>query len=185
MKNIYEINPSNSYRSLTAIDRATWLKISDSINRETFANTLNEAKFKFLEDEFGGSEKPDITCIYISSALAIDQKFRGELFPTLEAGFEFCRSMLDGNPWFLLNCRKALNSIDLERSHVMRDAAEEGGQIFMITKLIMKADPSDAPELFVLDGSNRAQLFAIDSFKERVKTIKLNGITFTKIGEFV
>jgi hypothetical protein len=184
MKNIYKINPSNYYRSLTAIDKATWPKISASINREVFANTLNEAKFEFLEDEFGRSEKPDVTCIYISSALAVDQKFKGELFPTLEAGFELLPINVDGNPWFLLNCRRALDSIDLERSQVMRDAGE-GGQIFMITKLIMNMDPGDAPELFVLDGSNRAQLYATDSFKERVKTLKLNGITFTQIGEFV
>lgn len=55
----------------------------------------------------------------------------------------------------------------------------------MVQKLILATPPPGGSELFVIDGSNRAYTYLLESLVDRIKALGLNGLTFKEIGRIV
>ena len=114
--------------------------------------------------------------------LAFRADLKAALFPSKCDKLEFLPINVAGERWLLMNCLKTVRQFDEAKSQVLRGL---NGDIFMVINLHVTDPVARDCEIFTLAGSNHTQLFARTSLKERVKKLRLEGITFQRIGEVV
>lgn len=180
MTSLFDIQASSGFKELLLEDfDANWKRISGRINHQPLLHEWTPLKLEMRAMDKRSTKLPSIATVYLSGLLAFPARVKDELFPR-STGLEFLPVEVDGAPWLLLNCLNAAESFDEDASDVWR-AGE--GQIFTVLKLKVTDPKVSGLELFTLDGSNRAQLFATSSFMARVKALKLEGIAFNRVGE--
>jgi len=176
MPELYALQPSNSHRTLLPRDHAGWQDVTKDLNRSSLAGGWKAVELELHTFDRSESEVPDIGTIHVPGALAFRAELLDALLPSRER-LELLPLIVNSQQWLLVNCLNWVDSYDESKSKVMRGL---NGDIFMVLKLILGAGQS-APELFTLTESNRAQLFATDSFKARVERLNLKGITFRRM----
>ena len=137
-------------------------------------------KFEFEAEDKTNLQISNICTVYMSGILAFRADVKADLFPRACVGLEFLPITVGAEPWLLLNCLNTVMQFDEKKSSVMRGM--DGG-IFMVLKLTVSDPVAPQDELFTLAQSNRSQLFALPSFKSRVERLRLQGISFHRIGE--
>jgi hypothetical protein len=209
MKKIFRIEPSNKHQVLIPNDLLNfeWRK---NINLEFLSDSWHPPEFRF--EKFRKARKiPVITGFSGGFAFRKDLKNalfpmpceKLEFLPILASGVDwlvvnclkttkkydekqslFTRDLSDLFPGE--DGQKLLLTILTER---MRTGAEDlsffrqgHGQIGTIEKLTIYDSSLDDCELFTIEDSNRANVFALSSFVERVQRLKLEGLDFKEIG---
>lgn len=178
MPHVFALQPSNSHRSLIAIDHPAWQRQSQGLNRDSLVEGWHP--LAFVLESFGKeyAAVPDIATIYISGALALRSDRVSDIFPDC-GGLEFLPIQVEGTPWFLVNVLTPQAEIDEAKSSVSRGLE---GEIFMVSELTIAESCADAvAELFTLKNSNRAHLFALESFRNRLDSSGLKGIALRSI----
>ena len=178
MPPVFALQPSNSHRSLIATDHPAWRRQSQGLNKDSLVEGWQPLTFTL--ESFGKDDAavPDIATIYISGALALRSDKVSDLFPDC-GGLEFLPIKVEGKPWFLVNVLTPQAEIDETKSSVLRGLE---GEIFMVSELTIAESGADAvSELFTLKNSNRAQLFALECFRNRLDYSGMKGITFRSI----
>lgn len=180
MTGLFDIQVASGFKEVLLTDfDENWKRISGKINRVPMFEDWLPLKLEMRAMDKRGPKVPSIATVYLSGLLAFPAWVKEKLFPTSK-GLEFLPVEVDGEPWLLLNCLNAAETFDEDGSEAWR-AGE--GQIFTVLRLKVTDPKVRGLELFTLDGSNRAQLFATPSFIARVQTLKLEGIVFNRIGE--
>lgn len=138
--------------------------------------------FEFQAVDKKSTKLPSICTVYLPGVLAFRADLKAALFPSNCDELEFLPINVAGEQWLLMNCLKTMQQFDEAKSQVLRGLS---GDIFMVVKLHMTDPNARDCEMFTLAGSNHTQLFVRSSLKERVKNLRLEGITFRHIGEVV
>lgn len=178
MPPVFQLQPSNSHRSLIATDPPAWQRQSQGLNKDSLVEGWQPLAFTL--ESFGKDDVavPDIATISFPGALALRSNRVSDVFPDC-GGLEFLPIKVDGNPWFLVNVLTPQAEIDETKSSVLRAL---GGEIFMVLELTIASNSAQVvAELFTLKNSNRAQLFALESFRNRLDRTGMKGITFRAI----
>lgn len=139
-------------------------------------------EFEFQAVDKKSTKLPSICTVYLPGVLAFRADLKSALFPSKCDELEFLPINVAGEQWLLMNCLKTMQQFDEAKSQVLRGLS---GDIFMVVKLHVTDPVARDCEMFTLAGSNRTQLFVRSSLKERVKKLRLEGITFQHIGEVV
>lgn len=153
-----------------------------SLNFRSLASLRDKLVFKFDAEATGEIKPvPDISPSYVSGMLLFRSTLMPALFPAPCPDLEFLPIRVAGEDWRLLNCLKTTKGYDAEASKFFRG---ETGQIFFVQHLVV-TDPTVAGcELFTLEDSNRAQLYCLPAFKERIEALGLKGLKFREIGYY-
>lgn len=182
MKPLFTIQSSNKHQPLLLHDFADWGSLGAVLNRSSLVGGEFPNSFDFKQVDEQGVFLPDICTVYIFGALAFRADLKEQLFPNPSKNLEFLPITASGKPWLLLNCLQAVSGIDPDGSTVMRGL---NGEICLVMKLRVTDPQAHEWDVFTLTNSNRAQLFVSSAFVERVKGLKLKGISFQEIGEVV
>ena len=126
------------------------------------------------------SNEPDI-CKCMSVGMTLRADLVDNVFPNTANEIELLPVLVDGKDWLFVNCLKTTMGYDAGRSKFLR-SSEENNHIFMINYVVVTDGSVKEAELFTLEDSNRAWVIATDSFVERIKRHKLNGLDFREIG---
>ena len=126
----------------------------------------------------GENKIPDI-CIF-TDGLFLRTDLIDDVFPEKPVELEFLPVLIDENNWRLINCLKTTKDYDENRSKFVR--SNENNQIYMINHLVIYDTSVEKVGLFTLEDSNRAWLFATESFVKRITKLGLKGINFREIG---
>ena len=180
MTDLFATKAANIHRSILLQDFARWQSFSASINRESLLATWTPIEFKFDAESKTSVQMSSICTVYMSGILAFRADVKADLFPGACVGLEFLPITVGAEPWLLLNCLNTVMQFDEKKSSVMRGL---DGDIFMVLELTVTDPVAPRHELFTLAQSNRSQLFALPSFKNRVEELGLKGISFDRIGE--
>jgi hypothetical protein len=175
---IFTTQPSNHYPVPLLEDFDADWPLFDGINRKPLVATWRIPRLKLNTDEHPGATAPDISTLYMSGVVAFRSEVRDVVFPIGADGIEFLPILVAGAPWLLANCLTTLKSYDVRTSRFFRGLT---GEIYLVDRLNLLAGPTSG-EVFTIEDSNRAELFVLESFKQRIERSKLNGITFREIG---
>lgn len=173
---IYRPDVSNTHYPLLVRDAQDRSRL-EGLNFRKLADTWTPIQFEFYVDEKKGRRRPDVT--YILPCLAFRVELQDLIFPFKSDDLEFLPIMASGEDWLIVNCLRTTNCYDEAKSLLHRD---ETGQIFMVQKLILTAPLPEKSELFTIDGSNRSYTYLLEPLVDRVKDLKLDGITFKEMG---
>lgn len=116
----------------------------------------------------------------IGGGLAIRSDKKDKLFPFPSDTKEFLPIRVGQQDWFIVNCLELVADYDRDESILYRGL---NGEIYMVPYLVIKGASSDFPEFFVIDDSNRAVIFALQSFVDRYTHLGLEGLTFREVGQ--
>jgi hypothetical protein len=152
-------------------------------NQERLGGKWQPYRYAFYEATKKKSRKPDMRVVS-GGALALRADLKDQVFPGPNGDLEFlpirvCSEVLSED-WYVVNCLRSTAAIDEEASILYRSIH---GQIFMIDWVVVDDPTLEPSELFVLDGSNRANVLALPAFVERITGLGIRGITFREIGE--
>lgn len=137
----------------------------------------------YVEDSESNQIKKEDQRITLANvgALVFPSYLALTIFPSPCPELEFLPVQVNGEDWRLLNCLKTTKGYDAEASQFLRG---EGDKIFWVQHLVV-TDPSiEECELFTLEDSNRALIFCLPSFKERIEKLGLKGLSFREIGVY-
>jgi hypothetical protein len=126
----------------------------------------------------GWDKRPDI-CKY-HEGLFVPQGLLNVVFPEKPVELEFLPVLIDEEDWFLINCLKTTKDYDPLRSKFEQRGEQQ--QIFMIDYVVIHDSTVDSVGLFTLEDSNRATLFATQSFVDHINKLGLKGLNFKEIG---
>ncbi|NVD73358.1 hypothetical protein HUX88_22875 [Duganella sp. BJB1802] len=175
---IYRIQVSNDYAVLAPLNQ----KVTDVVpifNSRPLWNEWVSLNYEFQIVQRGKITKiPDIS-IVVGAGLAFRQALKDEIFPFYSDMFEFLPIQVAGESWFVLNCLSTTLAYDSHESIFYRSIE---GQIFLINYLIVNDASLLAREIFVIDDSNRSNIFVFPSFMDRVNNLGLKGVTFKEMG---
>ena len=149
----------------------------NALNFRKMADNWTPIHFEFYVGEKKTGRRPDIT--YILPCLAFRTELQDLIFPFKSDDLEFLPIVASGEDWLIVNCLLTTNGYDEAKSLLHRD---QTGQIFMVQKLTVTAPLPESSELFTIDGSNRAYTYLLESLVDRIKGLKLDGLTFKEIG---
>lgn len=180
MEDLFVTQPSNSHQSLLLCEPAVWQGIAASINRRSLLQGWKPLEFEFQAVDKKCTKLPSICTVYFPGVIAFRSDLKSALFSSTCDQLEFLPINVAGEQWLLMNCLKTMQQFDEEKSQVLRGLS---GDIFMVVKLHVTDPAARDCEMFTLAGSNHSQLFVRASLKERVKKLRLEGITFQRIGE--
>lgn len=184
MRKIFTFDSNNDYASPVLSDPRDLSKLSSRINFQNLLSGWQPLHFVF---EHVGRKKqkiPAISTIYMPGYLALKKDLVPVMFPVLDLMNELLPIFVDEQEWVLVNCLRTAGSFDQQRSDVLRGAGD-CAQIFWVNHLVLTDLSVLEHELFTLDGSNRAGLYCLPSFKERVESLGIDEINFQPIGEFL
>ncbi len=174
--NILQPQVSNSLQPLLASDPSTRAGMAE-LNFKALTATWNVPDFEFNNIGKTISKRPDIWIV--GGCIVFPSLMKNALFPAPCPDLEFLPINASGDEWLLVNCLKSSNGYDQKESILYRSLE---GQIFMIDYLVMNDDSLRTHELFTLTDSNRATVFVLPSFADRVRSLGLKGLTFKEIG---
>ena len=137
-------------------------------------------EFEFRAVDRKSTKLPDICTAYLPGVVAFRAALKSALFPSKCDDLEFLPITVAGMQWLLMNCLKTVRQFDEQKSQVLRGL---NGEIFMVVKLCVTDPAARDCEVFTLAESNRTQLFARTSLKDRIKKLQLEGITFRRVGD--
>lgn len=180
MEALYLTRPTNFHESLLIVDESKLQATMAGINLKPLGSAWTRPQFHFEAVKKESARHPSICTVYYSGVIAIRHDLRDALFPRT-AGIEFLPIDVGGEEWLMVNCLNEVKVFDEAASTVMRDEGV-GGQIFMVTKLVVNDSAASGFDIFTLAGSNHADLFVRPAFKERVERLGLEGIDFHPIG---
>ena len=126
------------------------------------------------------ANEPDI-CKCVGAGITFRLNLLGDIFPKKPDEIELLPVLVDSKDWLFVNCLKTTKGYDTNRSKFLRDS-EGDKQIFLINYVVVTDASVKDAELFTLEDSNRAWVIATESFVERIKSHKLNGLGFREIG---
>jgi len=152
------------------------------LNFQPIAPMVPPMEFEFIQD--GDKSRlpiPDISMASPRGMLIFPASMIHSIFPNPCPKFEFLPVVVLGKDWCLMNCLKSTKGYEAERSTLIR---AENGLIYFVQHLLVTDDSVENCELFTLEDSNRAQLFCVLPFKERIEQLGLKGLRFREIGEY-
>lgn len=180
MGNIFTLDPSNRHQSLLLREPSAWSNVAATINRVSMAGAWKTLEFEFRSFDRSSEERPEITLVYIPGVLAFLADLRPGLFPENCVDVEFLPILVGSERWLMTNCLNMVRDFDDKRSQVMRGGA---GEVYLVLRLHVTDPKAREVEMFTLAESNHSQLFVSASFKARVESLGLRGVTFRQIGE--
>jgi hypothetical protein len=183
VKEIFTFDAHNDYASPILSDSRDLSQLSSRLNFQSLF--LGWEPLHFVFEHIGRKKQkiPAISTIYMPGYLALKKDLVSVVFPVLDPVNELLPIFVDEQEWVLLNCLRTATSFDPQRSDVLRDVGERA-QIFYVNHLLLTDLSVLEHELFTLDGSNRAGLYCLPSFKERVESLGFDEILFEPIGSF-
>lgn len=178
-ENIYAIYPSNDHAFIDVRES------KDRSNGERFnvQRLLPNWRSRDYRSDSPGKQPlpaPDAT-ILIGGALAIKENLKNSLFPRSSDKIELLPIRVNKENWLVVNCLEAESRYDSEASIMYRGL---DGTIFMVVHLVLEAAEHRRSEIFVIEDSNRATIFACQSFVDRFRELNLRGLTFRAVGKF-
>jgi hypothetical protein len=179
MKKLFATQVSNFHLGIILPDYPKWHQLLGQLNNRPLAKEWSRLEFVFHTDSKRKRKAPDISTVYISGSIAFRAELKDRIFPSPCGEFEFLPILVSGEEWLILNCLKTTRQVDEKQSEVIRIG---DGPIFMIQKLVVNDLSLEQCEVFTVEDSNRAELIVLPSFKERIETLKLQGLTFREIG---
>lgn len=177
MEKLFTIRADNKSKS-AILQKTEYLNALSPLNRERRLADWTPLDFTLFSDG-NSSFTPDICTAYYSGVLVLRAELRAQIFPDDCDGIEFLPVHVDGTDWNLVNCLNTTHDYDPKESLYSRCL---NGEIFLVQRLRVSETILGKFEIFTIDDSNRAQLFAVESFVNRIKRLKLKGITFKEIG---
>lgn len=178
MEPIFTVSPSNTHQSLFLQEPANWESLLANLNRTPLLSTWVAPEFCLQTVDKRADKRPDICTA--GSVLAVRADLGLALFPAQSSDFELLPAEISGEEWLILNCLKSVKGFEEEGSEVLRGL---NGEVYLVLRLRVTDSVAYQCEAFTLTNSNRAQLFVRSSFRDRIKTLKLRGITLREIGE--
>jgi hypothetical protein len=182
MKSLFDIRPSNAHAMLISPDYPEWANATASLNQASISCDGFPLPLVFHELNKSTVNRPDITTVYIGGALAFRAALKESLFPFASPALQFLPITVEGEAWCLLNCLQAASGIDRARSEFLDGL---NGEIYFVMKVWVTDPEAHDWEVFTLQEANRGQLFADETFRDRVEKLGLEGITFAPIGGLV
>ena len=182
MEDLYTIQPSNKHAALVLRDSSAWGSLSAKLNRNRLTADWRSMEIDLFDESKGPKILPDLGVLYVPGAVAIRSDIKDAVFGAGYENLEFLPVRVAQQDWFLVNCLQTVSEFDESSSKVSRGLS---GEIFMVLWLVVTDSDALRHEVFTLDSSNRASVFVKRSFKERVESLGLQGITFRKIGQVV
>jgi len=180
---IYKVHCENHYRVPLLVDSEAAEPYLYGKEWRSLLDGWTPLPFYFYADpkdiRKGWDKKPDI-CEY-HEGLFVPPNLLDAVFPTKPPELEFLPVLIDGEDWLLLNCLKTTKDYDQERSKFHRDN-DDRRQIYMIDYVVIHDPTVESVGLFTLEDSNRAVLFATQTFVDRIHQLGLKGISFREIG---
>lgn len=173
---IYTPQVSNDYQSILACSSAG-REVQSLFNTRSLLAGWEVLDFEFKKFNKSKGKIPDISLLNGGFALRSDLKHA--IFPVPCHELEFLPIKVSGQEWLVVNCLRAIGGYDHENSVAYRGL---DGKIFMVIHLIVTDHALAQCEMFVVDDSNRANLFLLPSFMERITVLGLRGLVFKAIG---
>lgn len=177
---IYTIYPSNDHKPLGAKMLKGNISVGHRFNVKSLLAGWKAPEYVFYEVKSGKKCKIPSSAILIGGGLAVRVAIKEKLFPSPSDMLEFLTLRVEDEEWSVVNCLHSTSNYDSDESVLYRST---NGEIYMVNHLVINGNSLDVPEIFVIDGSNRAAIFANQSFVDRYRALKLEGLTFRKIGE--
>jgi hypothetical protein len=156
-----------------------WSSLSTRINKSRFGGDWKKLDFVFDQTDHALTIVPDLCIAYISGIVIFRSQLREALFPFISPRMEFLPISVERADWILLNCLETSRSYIGSSSVFMRGL---DSQICFTQHLEFAADQTPEADLFTLEDSNRAELFCLEAFKERIEQHSLSGIEFGQVG---
>ncbi|MCE4540799.1 hypothetical protein LXT12_26595 [Pelomonas sp. P7] len=179
MMPIYSLWPAVGFKSIYFDDDAH-LEAMRQLNVRRLASGWRNIPAKALSLDAGRKSDFPSVAVLNTGGLAVEESFRRAVFEGISAELEFLPITVEARPWFIVNCLSSVAGIDEPNSKLMRSI---DGEIYMAVKLTINANAELIAPLFTLTGSNRAQIFCTQDFKNRVLKSGARGLRFDQIGE--
>jgi hypothetical protein len=179
METVYTASPANEYMSLVLKEGRDWGDLVKKINRQSLASKWRPLAFRFASVGETDTLKPTICSVYLPGVLAFRSDLRDCLFPASCPELELLPIDVADEKWLLVNCLKSTGEYDRELSVLFR---RENGEIFFISRVVVRDDSVRSCGLFTISDSNRGQLLFLSAVKERVTKCGAAGINFPPIG---
>lgn len=180
---IYKVTCDNHYRIPLLVDSKEGRHYLEGKEWRSLKDGWQPLPFYFYSDpkeiKKGWDKRPDI-CKY-HHGLFVPHDLLDVVFPVKPPKLEFLPVLIDGEDWLLLNCLKTTKDYDPERSKFYRDN-DERQQIYSLEYVVIHDTSVNSVGLFTLDGSNRATLFATQTFVDHINKLGLKGLNFREIG---
>jgi hypothetical protein len=177
MNTIYKIGVNDGFSSI-CIDDINTFPALDRLHFERLGENWEVLDFHFLSEDSNILPVPDVASV--ARSLVFRPEIKEILFPEDNPNIEFLEISVSGERWFILNCLISTAKMDQKRSSFSKSIS---GQIFSFYKLIVVDSGVQDVPFFTIDGSNRANLFVLDSFVSRFNALGLQGVDFMEIGE--
>jgi hypothetical protein len=181
MEALYATEASNRHLTLVLENEREWQRLASKINRQSLLKSWTPLTFQF--EAIGKTAKltPAIGSVYLPGVLAFRAELRDALFPAPCGELEFLPIKVAGESWWLLNCLKSTKGYDARESLMARG---DKGEVFMIQRIVVSDESVRTCGVFTVADSNRGQLLALASVKDRVRESGAQGIEFREIGVF-
>lgn len=181
MEALYATEASNRHLTLVLENEREWQTLESKINRQSLAKSWTPLTFRFEAVGKAALLTPTICSVYLPGVLAFRADLRDALFPAPCGELEFLPIKVAGESWWLLNCLKSTKGYDARESLMARG---DKGEVFMIQRIVVNDESVRACGVFTVADSNRGQLLALASVKDRVTKSAAQGIEFREIGVF-
>ncbi|WP_255988185.1 hypothetical protein [Chitinolyticbacter albus] len=169
-ENIYCIRPSNAHRLLLLRPGGSYSTLA-AIGHRRYRESWVDPGFEFYEK--GLVPESLATC---SSTFAIQENHTK--FLDLGTEVELLPILVKAKRWFLANVLAEVFEFDEEHSVVMRSGPNS--DIFYVQALFVKKDK--IPDIFVLAGSNKSQIFVTEKMKAQLCVLPNPGVKFHHVG---
>jgi hypothetical protein len=174
---IFRVQVTNQYASISPCNSDA-AAAQEQLNTISLLSTWEIRDYEFwTSNDTSDIAIPDIS--FVRSGLAFRSFLKDKIFPRPCKDLEFLPIRVNGDSWTILNCLKTTSAYDVDESVFYRSL---DNKIFLVNHLVISDSTLSACEVFVLDDSNRATLYALHSLADRINRLGLHGITFKEIG---
>ena len=153
------------------------IKLQQSFNTRPLLDQWRAPEFLF--DDMGNKKARKPSVRMLGGGFAFRSDLKSLLFPGANDNIEFLPISVSAESWTVANCLNATDSYDAEKSIFYRDL---DGTIFMIIHAVFTDSNLTEKDIFVIEDSNRAFLFALPQFRDRILKLSVEGVIFREIG---
>lgn len=175
---VYKVHSGEDCLAAVPLEPKAIVKLAFRLGRERLAPEWTPLNFTFVPSDSGANVRPDL--IVSPPTIAFRASLKEAIFPRPCMQVEFLPVVVGSEDWLSLNCLKTTAHYDRERSIFWRDPFTSS---IVFVRALVVTDPSVRDcEIFTLEDSNRATPIVLDSFKRRIESLGLKGLSFEKIG---
>jgi hypothetical protein len=178
---IYQILLANDYMRIVP-EGFPECALPPPFNAQSLLSEWGSKKYDLQSLSKRDESKIPKATITMDGGFAIQEHLKELLFPDECSRLEFLPIRVGRQNWFIVNCLQSVSGYDSEHSILYRGL---NGDIFMVIHLVLTGRENSIPNIFVIEDSNRASVFANQQFVDLCTNSGIDGVNFKQIGEVV